>query len=217
MNLPLAEDTVRALKRRKTLGLGVHLNVTLGTPVNSPSKVRTLLKDGGQFRRPHDYFTKPPSEKEVALEYEAQVRLFLRRFGRPPDHLDTHHHLHDIPIFFKALSLVARKWKVPVRRSRIFQVSEHLSLTKDLRTTDFLFGNLEAQFIWRKEPLLAVAENLGEGTGEIGCHPGFCDSELRRLSSMREVREKELKLFSSRPLRNALSSLGIELIRFSEI
>jgi len=217
MNLPLSEKTVKELKKRSKLGLGVHLNVTLGKPLSSSSKVRSLLKAEGRFRRPTDYFQKMPSVNEVTREYEAQVELFQKRFHQKPDHLDTHHHLHDFPVFFTALSKVARKWKLPIRRSRVFQLAENETQIKGLKTTDFLFGNLEARFIWEKNPFLGIAENLPDGTSEIGCHPGYSDAELRSTSSLTDVREKELKLFSDPSLRAQLTALGIQLIRFSEI
>lgn len=217
MNLPLSEKTVRDLKKRKRLGLGVHLNMTLGGPVSHPADVPTLLKPDGRFRRPVDYAQKRPSEKEVAREYEAQIKLFVKHFADRPDHLDTHHHLHDDPLFFGALKEVAKKWKIPVRRSRIFQLEEFKLKTAGLKTTDYLFGNLEACYIWQRDSFLGVMENFPEGTGEIGCHPGYCDPELRQMSSMQEVREKELRLFSDSTLHKALSRQGIEMIRFSDL
>lgn len=214
MNLPLSQKTIRELKKRRGLGLGVHLNVTFGEPVSPKLAIRSLLKSEGIFKRPRDYFHKRPAVKEVAREYDAQVRLFEKRFGRKPDHLDTHHHLHDDPLFFEALARVAGRWKIPIRRSRIFQQSPVL---QGIKTTDYLFGNLEAHFYWQRDSFLGIAENLPEGTSEIGCHPGYCDAELRRVSSLQEIREKEFNLFSDKRLRKTLSNLGLELIRFSEI
>ena len=118
INLPLEEKTVRELKMRRELGLGIHLNVTLAGPVSRVSRIPSLLKPGGIFCRPPDYQEKPPSVKEIITEYEAQIRLFEKRFQKLPDHLDTHHHLHDHPLFFGALASVAKKWKLPIRRSR---------------------------------------------------------------------------------------------------
>lgn len=217
INLPLDERTVRELKKRKNLGLGVHLNVTLGGTLSRHSDVPSLLDPEGRFRRPPDYWKRLPSVHEVIREYQAQILFFEKRFGRIPDHVDTHHHLHDHPLFFQAVSSVAKKWKIPVRRSRIFQMSESRSLIEGLKTTDFLFGNLEARFHWQMPSFLGLIENLPEGTSEIGCHPGFCDTELRKISSLQEAREKELKLFSDKRLRRKLADLGVELGRFSKI
>jgi len=217
INLPLEDWTVRDLQKRKQLGVGLHLNVTLGEPVSLSRRVPSLVKEGGRFRRPADYQTKLPSLQDIIREYEAQIRLFEKRFGRKPDHLDTHHHLHDHPLFFRALSSAAGKWKIPIRRSRIFQLAEWTREVKNLSTTDYLFGNLEARFHWEMGSFLAVVENLPEGASEIGCHPGFCDARLRGISSLRETRELELKLFSNRGLRKSVLAIGVELISFGQI
>ena len=217
INLPLEVKTVKSLKRRKKLGLGIHLNVTLAKPLHRPSKIPSLMGQEGRFRRPPDYFQKTPRIQEVVKEYEVQIQLFEKHFSKKPDHLDTHHHLHDHPVFFKALAEVAKRWKVPVRRSRIFQMSEFHRETKNLRTTDYLLGNLETRHIWQKESFLGVVENLQTGTTEIGCHPGFCDAKLRQISSLQEVREKELRLFSDRSLRKKIDSLDIKLVTFNAV
>lgn len=217
MNLPLDEKTVRELNRRPKLGVGIHLNVTLGKPLGPRASVSSLMKSGGRFKRPMDYFHRMPREEEVAREYDAQIRLFEKRFGRKPDHLDTHHHLHDFPVFFKALAKIARKWQLPLRRSRIFQLSGRENLRKGLKTTDYLFGNLEARFVWRKDSFFGLLESLPAGTSEIACHPAFCDAQLREISSLKEPREVELRLFSDKSLRKEAASLGIELTQFSQI
>jgi predicted glycoside hydrolase/deacetylase ChbG (UPF0249 family) len=217
INLPLDARAVKELRKRPGLGAGLHLNVTLGEPVSHRSQVRTLLQPDGKFRRPAEYLQRAPSEGEIAREYEAQVGLFVKCFERKPDHLDTHHHLHDFLPFFRALARVARRWKIPVRRSRIFQLGHYRQEVSVLRTTDYLFGNLEARHIWRRDSFWGVAENLPDGTSEIGCHPAFCDRQLREISSFRELREEELRLFSDRHLRREITSLGVELINFSHI
>lgn len=214
INLPLEEKTVREVSKRKRLGIGLHLNVTLGKPL---TRSTSLVNTEGTFLRPQNYAQRLPRIGDLIREYETQVQLFQKRFSRKPDHLDTHHHLHDHPLFFKALSLTARKWKLPIRRSRIFQLGEYAGWLKGLQTTDFLFGNLEAHRHWERNSFLGIATNLPEGTSEIGCHPGFCDVQLRTISSFQKAREEELKLFSDKRLRKILSDLKIELIRFIQL
>ena len=221
MNLPLTEKTVKELKKRKTLGLGVHLNVTFGKPLTKPSQVSSLLKSGGIFRRPDGYQKKTPQVKDVIREYDAQIKFFENRFENKPDHLDTHHHLHDRPVFFKALVSVARKWKLPVRRCRFFQKGSDPGSDpfcfSGLKTTDYLYGNLATKFLWGPVSFWGVVENLPEGTSEIACHPGFYDTDLARASSLCRMREVELKLFSDGKSRKKLAGLGIELVQFSQI
>lgn len=215
INLPVDDKTVRELKKRPNLGVGIHLNITLGRPVTAAWKIPSLLKTGGIFNRPLDYLKKLPSLKEVVSEYTAQIRQFEKYFHKLPDHLDTHHHLHDHPLFFKALAQAAHRYKIPVRRSKIFHMEAYQRETKNLKTTDWLFGNLEAHSYWELNSFLGVALNLPEGTSEIGCHPGYCDQNLRQISSFTEARAEELKVFSNPRLKHLLGQQGIEWVRFS--
>ncbi len=216
MNLPLTDETVNQLKKRRNLGLGVHLNVTLGKPLSLPSQIKSLLKSGGIFKRPEDYKKNPSVEKDLIQEYEAQLRLFEKRFKTRPDHMDMHHHLHDAPVFFKAYTSVAKKWKLPLRRSSLFQ---NLSVQEaaSFKTTDYLFGNLEAKYLWEPVPFWGVVENHPQGSGEIACHPGYYDAQLRQISSLRQMREVELRVLSDPKAKKKIAEFGIELINFSQL
>lgn len=218
INLPLDTRTVREIKKRPKLGVGLHLNITLGRPVSAGRKIPSLLKPEGIFKRHSDNQKKLPSLKDVVSEYEAQIGLFEKYFGQQPDHLDTHHHLHDHIHFFQALALVAKRFNIPVRRSKIFHIKAYQSRAKNLQTTDYLFGNLEARSHWQLESFLGIVRNLPDGVSEIACHPGYCDENLQKISSFQEAREEELKVFASSPnLKHLLIQQGIELGRFRNL
>lgn len=214
VNLPLEDETVRKIRQRKNLGVGIHLNVTLGKPLSSANRIPSLLKNG-IFRRPEDYQKKPPRPEEVFREYDSQIIFFKKRFGKLPDHLDTHHHLHDFPVFFQAFARAAKKWGLPVRRSLPFQKQD--PRCRGLRTTDYLFSDLTARVVWDERPFRSLLNVLPEGISEIMCHPAYCDALLRQISSFQEGRVTELKFFSRKALRREVADGGIQLIRFSQI
>lgn len=205
INLYNSDDTLRRLKKYKRLGIGLHLNVTLGTPVTAVSKIGSLLSPRGGFKKVGEQLRRPPKIAELLLEYESQIRLFNRFFGTKPTHLDTHHHLHDHPAFFKALAQAAKKYQLPVRRSAVLT---------GLKTTDFFFGNLNPEGYWREEALVTLLKNFPTGVSEIMCHPGKNDRALALISSFREGRAAEHCLFRSPSLRRLLSQCGITLTHF---
>lgn len=123
VNLPVAGKTIRQIRRRPRLGVGIHLNITLAKPVSSLSNVRSLVGADGNFRKAKDQRRRLPKPAELAVEYQNQILRFQQIFGRHPTHLDTHHQIHDHPHFFRVLTEVARRNRLPVRRSRL-----HLSL-----------------------------------------------------------------------------------------
>ena len=212
INLPLDSRPIREIKKRKGLGVGLHLNVTLSHPVSKSAKVRSLVDSEGGFRKVAKQFARPPVARELALEYQNQIEKFRKVFGRNPTHLDTHHQVHDAEFFYRVLLEVARRNRLPIRRSRLMLSSRFRP--GSVPTTDFIFGNLTAEGYWRRERLLAITDHLPAGTSEIMCHPGRVDRDLRKISSFTTGRGEEWKIFSSAEIRRHLERAGIELTHF---
>jgi predicted glycoside hydrolase/deacetylase ChbG (UPF0249 family) len=94
------EDSERAaeLAKENELDVGLHLN--FGEPFtgkNHPAKLgeyhgRTIRYLMGNKYAQLVY--NPLLRKEFAYSYEAQAAEFVRLFGRPPSHIDGHHHMH---------------------------------------------------------------------------------------------------------------------------
>lgn len=215
MNLPVLEKGLREVRRRKGLGVGIHLNLTLKRPVSPLAKVKSLVDKDGNFHRLPIQTSRFPKAHEAALEYENQVKLFQKVFGCKPTHFDTHHQLHDLPFYFDILVDLAKRFRVPIRRSRcMLSQSKKLGSKLPWRTTDYFFGNFTPAGYWQKIPLENVIAHLPEGISEIMCHPGYLDSDLKAISSFTAGRVEELRLLSSPNLRKQLSTLGIQLGHF---
>lgn len=215
INLPVADTDVRRLKRSAGLGIGLHLNITLGSPVSSSSKIPSLT-DGSVFKKKLSYCTVKPAAAEVYLEYETQIKKFKKVFGRLPTHLDTHHQLHDEVFFMKVLSRLARAWKLPVRRSVLIAGKESvrgLSFAR-LKTTDFLEGNLDPSRHWRKTTLLKALKTVSSGVTEIMCHPGYDDRSLESISSFTSGRQTEYEALVDPAVKSRIRTLGIELTHY---
>lgn len=216
INLPIAQGIVKELLAAKKLGLGLHLNVTLGEPVAKKALVKNLLQKDGRFRKQEDYHEKKfPPVKEITEEFKAQMRKFVKTFQRLPTHIDVHHHMHDHRPFLQALSVVAKKHNLPIRWTRLFTEADVRRQLKQIRTTDHFYGNLDPHTYWTEEILRHLLFTLPDGTSEIMCHPGWVDDELCAISSLTLPREKEFHLFGSKDLRKFITTLGIKLADFS--
>lgn len=211
INLPVSSMTVRSFQKRKKLGIGLHLNVTLGRPAAGPGRVPTLVDPQGCFRKRADQVSRLPSAGDLAREYEAQITLFRKCFSRMPTHLDTHHQLHDNPRFLHAVVRLARRWKLPMRRSGLWKEGD---TPRGLVSSRTRLGDLSPEGFWRKEKLLKQLRNLRPGVSELMCHPGKADLRLRRLSSFTEGREAELKVFSDPGMRKYLEGFRVRLTHF---
>lgn len=214
ISLPVEPETVKAVLSRKNLGVGIHLNVTMGRPVSAPDEIASLLGEGGKFKKLGEQTGRLPKAAHLALEYQNQINRFRKILGRMPTHLDTHHQVHDHDFFYEVLKNVARKNQLPLRRSMRMRDPQK---AKGVKSTDHFFGNLTVEGYWRDEPLKTVLINLPEGISEIMCHPGIHDRDLENVSSFTSGRAAEYRLFRSPALRRLTASLGIALTHFGHV
>jgi len=118
MNSPGVAEALRTLHERcPALGLGVHLNLTLGRPLLG-ERVSSLTRSDGTFH-PLETFLAASFEMhlhEVRAELQAQIEAFLAT-GVPLDHLDCHQHVVVLcPPFFQIFLDLAAGHEVPIRQ-----------------------------------------------------------------------------------------------------
>ena len=215
-NLPANQEMVK-LVIRSGLGVGVHLNVTLGKPLSKLADVGSLINSDGSFKKKSDYLKSPPEAQDLAHEYFQQILMFEKIFGKAPTHLDTHHQMHDEPDFMRVLAQVAREKKLPIRTSALMQKVDFQKRYPGLVTTQMLCGDLDAHAFWTEEKFDKTVSELPAGVTEIMCHPGVLDDELRKITSMTVTREKEYRFFSTPSLKKVLERHKICLIHFGQL
>ncbi len=124
----------------------------------------------------------------AAIALERQCERFGELFGRPPDHLDSHHHGHAREGLGVLVSNFATARGLPVRS--VSPRHRRLLRCRGVRTPDLLIGRLsEAEAELPAE--LRSPEGLPAVT-EWMVHPGGRDSALG--SSFDGGREEDLKL-----------------------
>jgi predicted glycoside hydrolase/deacetylase ChbG (UPF0249 family) len=66
--------------------------------------------------------------------------------------------------------------------------------------------------------LTDIVHDLGEGVHELMCHPGFVDSDLKRIPTrLLGERERELKLLTSPEVRSLITVAGIGLVSYRDL
>ena len=98
------------LRSAPSLGVGVHLTLSDGTPVLSRDSVPSLVDGDGDFfpwrQLVHRLWQLRVSAAEIETEFRAQIRR-IRELGINPTHADSHHHIHLHPFvarpFYRAL------------------------------------------------------------------------------------------------------------------
>jgi chitin disaccharide deacetylase len=193
------------------LGVGVHLNLTLGAPVASPRRVSSLVDAEGRFVRDAREAAARARTDEARIELGTQIDAFRKIMGRFPTHLDTHHHvgLHD-PILELVLDF-ARALKVPVRSQDATVRSAARRV--GVRTPDHFMGESGPEPYWSRERTLEQLTALPPGLSEFMTHPGYFDDDLA-YSRYGRQQETELAGLTDPEARRMVERHGIRLVHF---
>ena len=150
-------------------------------------------------------------EGDAERRVREQVERFLDVAGRPPDHVDTHRHLHrgkaDVLDALAATGLPVRADGASTRREL---------RRRGARCTDHFVGDVGPRSFWSAVRLRAALRDLGEGTTELMCHPGR-GTDVPAGLRYREQREGELATFLSPRLRERIERRGVKLATFRDL
>jgi predicted glycoside hydrolase/deacetylase ChbG (UPF0249 family) len=239
-----AESIVMVQREAEEMGLGLHLNLTAGSPLTPPEYVPALVDANGHFR--HKTALTPSLSTldmgQVERELRAQVERFIAVKGGPPDHLDSHHHITYLdPEIFSLMLRLAIDFSVPIRFPFLTNLKSVLpwmlqwgvadtetaleSMISDLvdeidhsgvLAPDHAVGTFYGDHITLGD-LLLILTSLPEGVSEIMCHPGLVDGVLRAASGYAEEREAELQALTHPSAREVIEAEDIELITFANL
>lgn len=144
----------------------------------------------------------------VRAELLRQLELFHELIGRPPTHVDSHHHVH------------RRADVAPIARELVGRVG--VPLRGEDRVA--FVGGFYAQWEWQVTDLHHVSpeflvwileHEVGEGWTEIGCHPGYVSDDF--TSVYLSEREVELATLTNPRVREAVRSRGIRLASYRDL
>lgn len=184
-----------------------------------------------------------PSEMEA--EFRAQI-AWLKARGINPSHADSHHHTHLYPCSIGAYraallkehipySRAPRHWSYPaaglvggphgggtIRRVMVSAYMEYLqrvSLRKFILPKSSVTAHPEFQRKWANigEGWSQTLRNLPAGDFELGCHPGFPESNLSEADAIADRREIELRFLMSQEIKDVIAQREIHLIRFTDL
>lgn len=214
VNLPGLATSRDLARQAPGLGLGLHVNLTLGAPVLAAGAVPSLVDGAGRFVRDRERVGEVGVLAEIRAEAAAQTRRFEEVFGQHPTHIDTHYHMHRLPRVLAAVLDVASDLGLPVRAVTP-DMAAHIR-RRGLPAPDRMVGDVGPDAYWTPENLMALMETAEDGVTELMCHPGYADEALS-VSTYREQREGELRALCDPRVRAALRAAGIRLISYKEL
>jgi predicted glycoside hydrolase/deacetylase ChbG (UPF0249 family) len=214
VNAPAAEAAFEEARRRPSLAVGLHFVLTFGRPLGPPEPLSRLLDFDGTFRKKDSGAHEKARPDEVREELRAQLRAFEKGVGRPPTHIDGHHHVHLHPGILRAVIEEAGRLGVPLR-STGGDLRERLRLER-IRTCDRFLDGFYGDDV-SEARLLSILESVPEGTSELMSHPARPDAELERVSSYVTPRHRELETLGSPRVLEAVDRLGIDLVPMTRV
>ena len=235
-------DAAERVQRDGTrLGVGLHLNLVVGTPLsNVPSLVDP---ETGKFH-PLDAFVRHGlagqiDPVEVRRECEAQLAALVAA-GITPTHIDSHRHVHAMPGILPVVAAVAHAAAIPVVRRPLDRVSvlDPVASAKMLvvhaawRTALTGVAPAHRSLLARaphfrgmamqgaadiRDRLLATIDQLPIGATEIMVHPGYDDELLAEQDAFRAERVVELNALRDPAVVARLRQGDVKLVTFGEV
>jgi predicted glycoside hydrolase/deacetylase ChbG (UPF0249 family) len=230
-----AEADALADVARGRAAIGLHF--TLTAPFRPLSPFRPAAADGS-FLSLRQMLARGLSRtldgRAAAAEAELQIEAFRSAFGRLPDFIDGHQHVHLLPQVGDAL-LAVMKERTPAawvrqcgRTSPFLKRGSHAKA----HLLDVLSRRMKSRCAAMgvaTNPGFAGAYNFGHRLnydmvfaafldglpdgGVVMCHPGFVDAELERLDHLTAMREQEYAFFAGEAFPKLLAERGFALAR----
>ena len=215
-------------------GAAIGLHVTLTAPFRPLSGNFAPLRDGvflslpGMVLRSQLRLLQPDL---LAAEIARQFEVFNRAFGKPPDFVDGHQHVH---IFPQVRDGLLRVTKDAAPEAWVRQCGLPTGRTKSADAKAVLLG-------WHSRHFRKLAQSLGMRTnpafsgtysfrpdadftalfpafldgmpdgGLIMCHPGKVDAELERVDPVTTLREREYDYFTSDAFPRLLATADVTI------
>ena len=227
--------SLNVLAAARRVAIGLHL--TLSGKFKPKSVGFAPLNDGTFLTMDEMLvrgFMRRLDRKALRAEIEAQINAFIAAFGRPPDYIDGHQHVHLFPQVRDEL-LAAMKALAP--EAWVRQCGRTTPLSKRFSDPKGLVLDVLSATFRRKAAALGIKTNPAfAGTydffaepapdfaalfpafldglpagGLVMCHPGFVDAELERLDALTTQREREFAYFADDAFPAVLRRHGVAL------
>ncbi|HHV16734.1 MAG TPA: ChbG/HpnK family deacetylase [Gelria sp.] len=204
VNMPGFNDAVKRLRHAPTLGVGLHFNLSDGSPIAPPHWIPSLVDHKGEFSNHLNW-----DESDVMLELKAQMHRLLSA-GIKPTHIDSHGFIQKRPAVCNPMLALARSMKLPMRRTG-WEPNPWINLLPGV--VDNFYANVYFE-TGGKSLLLSNLHSIPHGTSELICHPGYVDEYLPKVSTWTVEREIEYSVLADPEILQTIRTLGIILVSY---
>ncbi|MBV8849365.1 MAG: ChbG/HpnK family deacetylase [Methylobacteriaceae bacterium] len=220
--------------------IGLHLNLTLGAPLGAMPALAPGKRFPALGRLVRAALLGQLPLAEIAAETARQIDAFTQHFGRPPDYLDGHQHVHALPgirdVLLQTLAgrgLAGRLWLRdpgdraqgilgrPFRRKAAAVAALTSGFARRAAARGFAVNEGFAGFsdFAPARDYAAIFPSYLHSPGPrhlVMCHPGHSDEALARLDPATSSRDAELAFLMSPDFSQVLATKRAGLMRISE-
>ena len=202
-------------RQNRGLAVGMHFVLTLGQPLSPRPVIARQGEWGKWIWEIADGGTLPLDE--IAEELECQFARFIELFGKPPVHIDSHHHVHMFAQIFPIVEAFAKQKGVPLRIDHDEIRRNQIAVCGAKSTDGFdstFYGEAISEDLFLQT--LDSATQRGDRSVEIMTHPSFIHSTIL-ASKYCYPRLAELDVLTSASLKTAITERGFRLGSFKDL
>ena len=173
----------------------------------------------------------------VAAALRAQLAAFAAGFGRPPDFIDGHQHVHLLPgvrqrvieeasrlgaylrVTDEPLAAIARTRVAPAKAVLLSLLGRPLAREARRRAIRSNRGFRGARSFAEPGPFRELFRRMVAGVAPgtlVMCHPGLVDAELEARDSLTRPREEEYRYFAGSDFPADLAAAELKLVRLRD-
>jgi chitin disaccharide deacetylase len=144
---------------------------------------------------------------DVARALTRQLASFEQLVGRPPTHVDSHHHFHRDDDVFSQFCELLEPLGVPVRGDgRVAWIGGFYA--------QWQAGVTNLEYVSVPSFVRLLREEVRAGWTELACHPGYRSGGFR--SSYLAEREAEVRTLTDARVQEAIAELDIQLANYAD-
>lgn len=117
VNQKYAQEAIEKAKQMPDLEMGLHINLTNEEPAANPKDIPLLVGENGKLKNGFvnllllSFLHPCELARQVEIEVRAQIEKYMQS-GLKLEHLDSHRHVHLIPVIFKVVKKLGDEFNV---------------------------------------------------------------------------------------------------------
>lgn len=203
-NMPGFHHGIEIAKANPDLHVGVHLTLTAYKPVLQDHK--HIVTEDGYFRKQGEI--SQIDTNEAYRELKAQIDKVLNT-GLKIDHLDSHHHIHTLPVLKNVIERLQQEYHLPIRGGFTYDTP--------IQNKTILLDQFYDEGVTTENFHKMMSELEDGKTYDLMCHPAFICYFLYHITSYSMKRIDELHLLCSEEFRQIINEEQIELITYDQL